>query len=83
MLEPVYRDGWNPSKVAAYLLTNSDFVEWIASDNGLIDWIDSEGRAYHMLDDLDARALAVRKFFADRKRVTRSELLAEFPPPEA
>ena len=79
MLEPAYTDGWNASKAARYLLANPKFVEWRVTDELDAEWIDSEGRSFHMMDDIEARWLAVWKFVADRQRVTREELLAEFP----
>jgi len=76
--EARYSGGWNPQKVAEYLVADPDFCEWRNTDFGP-SWIDRAGEEFDMMDDNDNRALATWKFVADRGGVTREEILEEFP----
>ncbi|MCW1885436.1 hypothetical protein OKA04_11910 [Luteolibacter flavescens] len=82
-MKPAYEDGWNPSKVAEYLLANPYYVEWYSIEEQPTQWIAADGRLFVMMDDDEARWLATWKFVEDRGRVTRAELLAEFGAPQA
>lgn len=73
-----YRGGWNKARVADYLLCDTDYVAWEVRDDGPPIWIDADGREFQMMDDDDARWLATWKFVADRKSVSRDELIKEF-----
>ena len=78
MKTPHGRQKWRVADVARYLIANCDYDRWEVEDSGEILWMCTDGMHHHMMDDLEERYLAVKRFVTKRGSVTRSELISEF-----
>ena len=78
MKTPPGRQKWRVTDVARYLLANREYDRWEVDESGEILWMCPDGMHHFMMDDLEERYSAVKRFVTTRGSVTRAELISEF-----
>ena len=75
---PSYRGGWNEEEVAKYLLSRTSYSFWVSTDGDSPNWIKDDGSEWQIADDDDDRWYSIWAFVAERGKVAREALAAEY-----